>query len=130
MPITPVNPFLPAPPPTPAQVQAAKLQALVAQIGRDGATLLQQAIATIERNWSAVWMNPNFTAAEIVAVMGPAAAEIFRSAGIFTAAIEQIGLGAPTPAELLDSKYLSAAVPYTANADGTIVLNPTPASKE
>jgi hypothetical protein len=97
-----------------------KSQQLVAAQNRltvDGRQLLSQVVSTIQRNWSAVWANANFTAAEFLAQLGPTAAEVFRCASLLTACVAAID------PSLLDPKYLSAAQPCTSNADGTVTIN-------
>ena len=116
--MTTPNPFV-ATPATPSQPNKAQLLAAAqARMTADGRHLLQQMVGVVQRNWSAAWENPNFTAAEFLAQLGPQAAEVFRCAGLLTACVAAIN------PSLLDAKYLSAKQPYTAHADGTVTLNP------
>lgn len=117
------NPFIATENPTPEQIKAAQLQAIVIRINAGGAQLLRQVIQFITANWDHVWQNPSHTPAEIIAAMGPNAVEIFRTSAILTAAVYEIGASAPTPTVLLDPKYLSAKLPWTGHEDGTITLN-------
>lgn len=119
-----VNPFIVATvTPTAEQLKAARLARVVTEMERDGAHLLSQIQLIVKKQWGNVWENKEFTPAEVLAAMGTKATEVFRSAAILTAAVYQIGAEAPTPATLLDAKYLAAKLPYTAQEDGTITLN-------
>ncbi len=116
--MTTPNPFFPVQTPSaPQPTQAQLLAAAQNHMSLDGRQLLAQMVSVIQRNWSAVWANPNFTPAQYVAQLGTSAAEVFRCAGLLVGCIAAIN---PT---LLDPKYLSAAKAYTVHPDGTVTLN-------
>ena len=135
-----VNPYVPPTPvapvtTTPLEAQLAAAKQAADRIIQNGQRVLQQLITCIPRDWEAVYNPPTrpqpgsppapaYTTEQILEAFGTGAAEIFRTAGIITAAVYAVEQGLPTPASLIDSKYLSAGKPYTANPDGTVVLNP------
>ena len=84
-------------------------------------SLLKQSIATVASNWLNIWENSEISPADMLAAMGTEAVSIFQSSAAFTQAIYDIGQLMTPPVEL-DPKYLSAALPYEAHADGTITL--------
>ncbi len=111
------NPFIQnTTPPTEEQLKAFRLQREQAELIRAGQQLLQNSIQTVTSQWESVWENAVYTPAEKLAEMGADAVAIFQTSAIFTAAIYSID------PSLLDVKYLSAALPYTAHEDGTITL--------
>lgn len=111
------NPFIQnTTPPTQEQLKAFRLQREQVELIRAGQQLLQNSIQTVRGQWEGVWENASFTPAEKLAEMGTDAVAIFQTAAIFTAAIYAID------PSLLDEKYLSAGLPYTAHEDGTITL--------
>lgn len=112
-----MNPFIQVnTPPTTEQLKQYKLQREHAALISAGTLLLNQSIQTVKNQWESVWENQIFTPAEKLAQMGTDAVSIFDTAAKFTAAIYSID------PSLLDIKYLSAALPYTAHEDGTITL--------
>lgn len=113
----PANPFLPPPAPVSQQTVEQKMAAVQQQLVTDGRRLLTQMVNTVQRNWTAVWENADFTPPQFLAQLGPTAVDVFRSSAALTAALYAI---AP---QLLDAKYLSAKYPYTAHPDGTITID-------
>ena len=111
------NPFIQVTtPPTEEQVKAANLQREQELLVRVGKQLLYSTINSIKGQWDSVWANPLYTPAEKLAAMGTDAVAIFQTSALFTAAIYAID------SSLIDTKYLSAGLPYTAHEDGTITL--------
>lgn len=119
-----MNPFIKVEPTplTPEEMRVKRLEQLIASLNRDGQSLLEQSVNTIESNWNKVWENELFTPAEVLEQMGTSAVEIFRTSALFTAAVYQIGAGATPPVVILDEKYLSAKLPWVGHEDGTITL--------
>jgi hypothetical protein len=69
-----------------------------------------------------LWNSPDVTPQQILAKLGPAALDIFQRGGDAVAFI----LGATTgrPIASMEPEEYTPPVPYTANPDGTITINP------
>ena len=77
---------------------------------------LQTLQNVVMSNWNTVWNNPNFTPQQIFDQFGTDAGTLFSLGVAACTFIETIQPGS------LDTKYLSAALPYIINSDNTVTV--------
>lgn len=78
---------------------------------------MQTLVNVIKSNWNMVWESQEFTPQQVFNEFGTDAVNLFIFGSAACTLVETVQPGT------LDPKYLSAALPYTINPDGTVTVN-------
>ena len=109
----------PAPPTEPIARTIAR------QILRKVSEEAQRRLAVQQQVFAEVWRNPDASAADIFAEMGPEAVKFMQLGGVNVEhAATVAAVNGQTLADVLDESDWLPPVPYTLNPDGTVTLNP------